>query len=86
MGDYGGRSQETLSNNTEERRSQQHSRGAYFKRGKNQMKSASKNEREKEKKKKKSESILENYIYSVMRQSMKKCLDAAIDDLLKDWK
>lgn len=50
------------------------------------MKSASKNEREKEKKKKKSESILENYIYSVMRQSMKKCLDAAIDDILKDWK
>ena len=46
------------------------------------MKSASKNEREKEKKKRKNESILENYIYSVMRQSMKKCLDAAIDDLL----
>ena len=38
------------------------------------------------KKKKKDQSVLEHYIMAVMEQSMKKCLDQAIDDLLKDWK
>lgn len=39
-----------------------------------------------ERKKKKDSSWLMNYIEKVMQQSMKECLDKAIDDLLKDWK
>lgn len=44
-----------------------------------------KNEKDK-KKKKRDQSWLEHYVMAVMEQSMKKCLDNAIDDLLKDWK
>ena len=41
-------------------------------------------ENEKEKKKKK-QSILKKEIFSIMEKSMKTALDAAVDDLLKDW-
>lgn len=37
-------------------------------------------------KKKKQETWLEKEIIAIMEKSMKACLDAAIDDLLKDWK
>ena len=42
----------------------------------------SKNEEEKKKKK---QSTLEKEIFSIMEKSMKTALDAAVDDLLKDW-
>lgn len=34
---------------------------------------------------KKKQSILEKEIFSIMEKSMKTALDAAVDDLLKDW-
>lgn len=39
----------------------------------------------KEDKKKKKQSVLEKEIFSIMKKSMKTALDAAVDDLLKDW-
>ena len=42
--------------------------------------------REDDKKKKKKQSQLEAFIFSVMEKSMKAALDAAMKDLLKDWK
>lgn len=39
----------------------------------------------KEYKKKKKQSVLEKEIFSIMEKSMKTALDAAVDDLLKDW-
>lgn len=39
----------------------------------------------KEDKKKKKQSVLEKEIFSIMEESMKTALDAAVDDLLKDW-
>ena len=38
-----------------------------------------------EEKKKKKQSILEKEIFGIMEKSMKTALDAAIDDLMKDW-
>lgn len=38
-----------------------------------------------EKNDEKKQSILEKEIFSIMEKSMKTALDAAIDDLLKDW-
>lgn len=35
--------------------------------------------------KKKKQSALEKEIFSIMEKSMKTALDAAVDDLLKDW-
>jgi len=34
---------------------------------------------------KKKQSILEKEIFSIMEKSMKTALNAAVDDLLKDW-
>lgn len=34
---------------------------------------------------KKKQSVLEKEIFSIMEKSMKTALDAAVDDLLKDW-
>ena len=42
-------------------------------------------QKEEEKKKKKKQSILEKEIFGIMEKSMKTALDAAVDDLLKDW-
>lgn len=39
----------------------------------------------KEDKKEKKQSVLEKEIFSIMEKSMKTALDAAVDDLLKDW-
>ena len=39
----------------------------------------------KEDQKKKKQSVLEKEIFSIMEKSMKTALDAAVDDLLKDW-
>ena len=47
------------------------------------MKVRNKNDKDK---KKKRESELESFIFAVMEKSMKQALDAALDDLLKDWK
>ncbi len=41
---------------------------------------------EKEKKKKKRENQLEAMVFQIMEQSLKKALDAAIDDILGEWK
>ena len=38
-----------------------------------------------EEKKKKKQSILEKGIFGIVEKSMKTALDAAVDDLLKDW-
>lgn len=38
-----------------------------------------------EKKDEKKQSILEKEIFGIMEKSMKTALDAAIDDLMKDW-
>ena len=38
------------------------------------------------KKKKKDKSTLEKEIFSIMEKSLKTALDAALDDILKDWK
>lgn len=43
------------------------------------------NERNKDKKKKK-KSTLENEVFTIMEKSLKAALDAALDDILKDWK
>lgn len=45
----------------------------------------SQKDEEKKKKKKKQQSILEKEIFGIMEKSMKTALDAAVDDLLKDW-
>ena len=42
-------------------------------------------EDERKKKKKQRESDFEKMIFHIMEQSMKKALDAAINDLFKDW-
>lgn len=42
-------------------------------------------QKDEEKKKKKQQSILEKEIFGIMEKSMKTALDAAVDDLLKDW-
>ena len=42
-------------------------------------------QKEEEKKKKMKQSTLEKVIFSIMEKSMKTALDAAVDDLLKDW-
>ena len=48
--------------------------------------SSSAADREKKKKdKKKRESQLEAMVFQIMEKSMGKALDAAIDDLFKDW-
>ena len=39
----------------------------------------------KKKDRKKRESQLEAFVFQIMEKSMKKALDAAIDDLFKDW-
>ena len=39
----------------------------------------------KDDKEKKKQSILEKEIFSIMENSMKTALDAAVDDLMKDW-
>lgn len=48
------------------------------------MKVNSKDEKEKEKKKRESE--LEHMVFQIMEKSMKDALDAALDDLFKNWK
>lgn len=40
---------------------------------------------QKDEEKKKQQSILEKEIFGIMEKSMKTALDAAVDDLLKDW-
>lgn len=47
------------------------------------MRTTSQKQKDKKKKKK---STLETEIFSIMQKSMKAALDAAVDDLLKDWK
>ena len=41
---------------------------------------------DKEKKKKKRENQLESFIFSLMQKRIKTALDAALDEILKDWK
>lgn len=41
---------------------------------------------DKDKKKKKRQSELELFIFQLMEKSMKQALNAALDDILKDWK
>ena len=43
-------------------------------------------EKKKDNKKKKNKSILEDEIFRIMQASLKAAMDAALDDLLKDWK
>lgn len=43
------------------------------------------NDRNKDKKKKK-KSTLEGEVFSIMEKSLKAALDAALDDILKEWK
>lgn len=43
-------------------------------------------EKKKDNKKKKNKSILEDEIFRIMQASLKSAMDAALDDLLKDWK
>lgn len=45
-----------------------------------------KNSTKRDEEKKKKKSFLEQEIESLVYNSMKACLDRAIDDLLKDWK
>lgn len=40
---------------------------------------------DRKKKKKREQSIVEKEVFNIMEKSMKTALDAAIDDLLKDW-
>lgn len=42
--------------------------------------------KEKKKKKKKKQSIIEAELMRFMEQSMKAALDAALDDIFKNWK
>ena len=42
-------------------------------------------EKDNEKKKKKSQSALEKEIFALMKMSLRAALDAAIDDLLRDF-
>ncbi len=49
------------------------------------MKVNSSNQKDKDKKKKK-KSTLETEIFSIMEKSLKSALDAALDDILKEWK
>ena len=41
---------------------------------------------DKEKKKKKRQSELEGFIFSLMEKSMKQALNAALDEILNNWK
>ena len=43
-------------------------------------------EKKKDNKKKNNKSILEDEIFRIMQASLKSAMDAALDDLLKDWK
>lgn len=43
-------------------------------------------EEERKKKKKKQESQLEKMVFQIMEKSMKQALDAALDELFKEWK
>ena len=43
-------------------------------------------DRERQEKEKKRESELEIMIFQIMEKSMKKTLDAALDDIFKGWK
>lgn len=43
-------------------------------------------QKDKDKKKKKKKSTLETEIFSIMEKSLKSALDAAIDDILGEWK
>ena len=42
-------------------------------------------QQDKENKRKKRESELERFIFMTMEKTMKQALDAALDDLLKEW-
>ena len=46
----------------------------------------SQSQKDKDKKKKKKQSILEAEIMRIMQKSLKTALDAALDDILKDFK
>ena len=50
------------------------------------MSTDSKRDAERKKKEKKQKDWLENYIFSIMEKSVYKAGQAAIDELLKDWK
>ena len=50
------------------------------------MRASSSSASDREKKKKKRQSDFENMIFHILEQSMKKALDAAIDEVLQDWK
>lgn len=43
-------------------------------------------ERKKKEKKKKQQSVLEAEIFAFMQKSTKAALDAALDDIFKEWK
>ena len=45
----------------------------------------SKSEDKKKKKKERHDSDLETMIFSIMQKSLKAAMDAALDDILKDW-
>ena len=49
-------------------------------------KSSSADSEKKKKDKKKRESELEHMVFQIMQKSMRDALDAALDDLLKEWK
>lgn len=44
------------------------------------------NDKDKKKKKKQKQSTLENEIFNIMEKSLKTALDAALDDIFKEWK
>ena len=44
------------------------------------------NEEKRKKRKKQQEDWLEAFIISIMQKSLKQALDAAMDELFKDWK
>ena len=50
------------------------------------MRASSSSASDKEKKKKKRQSDLELFVFQLMQKSMKEALDAAIDEVLQDWK
>lgn len=43
-------------------------------------------DRDEKKKKKKKQSSLESEVFGIVEKSLKKALDVALDDILKDWK
>lgn len=42
--------------------------------------------KDKDEKKKKKKSVLEDEIFRIMQASLKSAMDAALDDILKEWK